>query len=189
MDLRAAKAQLRAEMKALRAAVSADSHREASAQAAQALCSLPQWQAARVVCLYASFKHELGTRDLLQRALDEGKSLVLPRARPDGTLSLHQVTDLRTLASSHLGILEPAADAPDCAVDAVDLFLVPGLAFDAEGHRLGYGAGFYDRLLTQARPNAFAVGYGFAFQVCPEVPTEAHDQRLQAILTPTGVVA
>ena len=189
MDLRAAKAQLRAEMKARRAELSATEHAQQAAQAAHALCTLPQWQAARVVCLYASFKHELGTQDLLQRALDEGKSLVLPRARPDGTLSLHQVTDLRALASSHLGILEPAADAPVCLVATVDLFLVPGLAFDAEGHRLGYGAGFYDRLLTQARPNAFTIGYGFAFQVCPEVPTEAHDQRLQAILTPTGVVA
>lgn len=189
MDLRAAKAQLRAEMKALRAELSATDHAQQAAEAAHVLGTLPEWQAARVVCLYASFKHELGTQELLQRALDEGKSLVLPRARPDGTLSLHAVTDLGTLASSHLGIMEPTADAPACPVATVDLFLVPGLAFDAEGHRLGYGAGFYDRLLAQARPTAFAIGYGFDFQVRPEVPVEAHDQRLQAIVTPLGLAS
>lgn len=189
MDLRAAKAQLRAEMKARRAELSPEEHAGQAAQAAHVLCALPQWRSARVVCLYASFKHELSTQVLLRRALAEGKALVLPRARPDGTLSLHQVTDLGALASSHLGILEPAPTAPNCPVTDVDLFLVPGLAFDAEGHRLGYGAGFYDRLLSQARPSAITLGYGFAFQVCPEVPTEAHDQRLQAVVTPAGVVA
>jgi 5-formyltetrahydrofolate cyclo-ligase len=66
--------------------------------------------------------------------------------------------------------------------------LVPGLAFDSNGHRLGYGAGFYDRLLRQAKPTAFTVGYGFDFQVNPEVPVEDHDQSLDTIVTPTGVV-
>jgi 5-formyltetrahydrofolate cyclo-ligase len=141
-----------------------------------------------VVCLYASFKHELGTHTLLQTALGAGKVLVLPRAQPNGTLSLHEVSDLSTLTSSHLGILEPAPGAPPRDVTDVDLFLVPGLAFDSNGHRLGYGAGFYDRLLRQAKPTAFTVGYGFDFQVNPEVPVEDHDQSLDAIVTPTGVV-
>jgi len=188
MDMRAAKAQLRAEMKALRAELSPASHGQLATQAAQVLCALPQWSAAQVVCLYASFKHELGTHTLLQTALGAGKVLVLPRAQPNGTLSLHEVSDLSTLTSSHLGILEPAPGAPPRDVTDVDLFLVPGLAFDSNGHRLGYGAGFYDRLLRQAKPTAFTVGYGFDFQVNPEVPVEDHDQSLDTIVTPTGVV-
>ncbi|PAZ02579.1 MAG: 5-formyltetrahydrofolate cyclo-ligase [Opitutia bacterium AMD-G3] len=188
MDLRAAKAQLRAEMKARRAEVSADAHAQAAAQAAQVLLSLPQWRCARIVCLYASFKHELGTHNLLQQALGEGRVLLLPRSRPDGTLSLHEVSDLSALTASHLGILEPTPGAPIRPATEVDLFLVPGLAFDAAGHRLGYGAGFYDRLLTQAKATAFTVGYGFDFQVHPEVPVEAHDQALHAIVTPAGLV-
>lgn len=188
MDLRAAKAQLRAEMKARRAELSPAAHEQQAAQAAHVLGALPQWVDAQVVCLYASFKHELGTHRLLQRALGEGKVLLLPRTRPDGTLSLHEVSDLSSLTSSHLGILEPTPSAPARPATAVDFFLVPGLAFDASGHRLGYGAGFYDRLLTQAKPTAFSVGYGFDFQVHPEVPVEAHDQALTAIVTPTGLV-
>lgn len=188
MDLRAAKAQLRAEMKARRAEVSALAHGQHAAQAARVLQSLPQWQSARVVCLYASFKHELGTHALLQQALGEGKVVLLPRSRPDGTLSLHVVSDLGALTPSPLGILEPTSSAPVRPASEVDLFLVPGLAFDAAGHRLGYGAGFYDRLLTQAQATAFSVGYGFDFQVHPEVPVEAHDQALHAIVTPTGLV-
>lgn len=188
MDLRTAKAQLRAEMKALRAELSPAAHEQQATQAASVLLSLPQWSVARVVCLYASFKHELGTHRLLQTALGEGKVLILPRARPDGTLSLHEVSDLRSLTSSHLGILEPTPDAPRRDVTEVDLFLVPGLAFADDGHRLGYGAGFYDRLLNQAKPTAFAVGYGFDFQIAPEVPVESHDHCLHAIVTPAGVV-
>lgn len=188
MDLRAVKAQLRAAMKAERAGVSSTEHVVAAAAASTVVRGLPAWQAARVVCLYASFKSELGTQPLLAAALAEGKTLLLPRALPDGTLCLHRVDDLNQLAASHLGIPEPLATCPVGAVSSVDLFLVPGLAFDAEGRRLGYGAGFYDRLLHDAAAQAVLVGYGFAFQVTPEVPVEAHDRNLHAIATPTGVI-
>jgi len=183
MDQRAAKAHLRAEMKELRAALPAASLPIHAKEAARQVRALPEWQAARTVCLYASFKQELGTMPLLQAALAEGKRLILPRARPDGTLELHAVTDLASLASSHLGIPEPLASAPTVTPEAVDFFLVPGLAFDDEGRRLGYGAGFYDRLLAQARPTAFTLGYGYDFQISPEVPTEPHDRLLQAVAT------
>jgi 5-formyltetrahydrofolate cyclo-ligase len=188
MDERAAKARLRAEMKALRAGLpAADLHVHAAAAAAQVL-ALREWREARTVCLYASFKQELGTTPLLQAALRDGKRLVLPRARPDGTLDLHAIGDLSSLTSSSLGIPEPAAGSPKVAPESVDFFLVPGLAFDDEGRRLGYGAGFYDRLLAQARPTAFSLGYGYEFQVTPEVPTEPHDRLLQAVATPDRVL-
>lgn len=188
MDLRAAKAQLRAAMKAERAGVSAADYLVAAEAASAVVRALPAWQAAKVVCLYASFKNELGTLPLMAAALAEGKILLLPRALPDGTLSLHRIDDLNQLVASHLGIPEPSAICPTGAVTSVEFFLVPGLAFDPEGRRLGYGAGFYDRLLHDATAQALLVGFGFSFQVTPEVPVEAHDRSLHAIATPEGVI-
>lgn len=187
MDLRAAKAQLRAEMKTLRAGLSPNELQDHTIAAAERVLALSEWKQARVVCLYASFKQELGTTPLLTAAL-ASKTLVLPRAHPDGTLSLHEVRNLGDLLASNLGIPEPKPDAREVAPHEVDFFLVPGLAFDAEGHRLGYGAGFYDRLLTRARPTAFTLGYGFTFQVCAEVPYEPHDHPLMAVGTPEGIL-
>ncbi len=188
MDSRAAKAQLRTAMKAARAGVSATDHLAAADAACSVVRALPAWQDALVVCLYASFKSELGTQPLLLAALAEGKTLLLPRARPDGTLGLHRVDNLNQLAASQLGIPEPLATCPVGVVGSVNFFLVPGLAFDVEGRRLGYGAGFYDRLLHGATTQALLVGYGFAFQVTPEVPVEAHDRNLHAIATPAGLI-
>jgi len=188
MDQRAAKARLRAEMKALRAALSPDEIQALSERAAGIVLGLPEWRQARIVCLYASFRQELGTMALLRAALATGKTLTLPRARPDGTLSLHEVRDLAELTASNLGIPEPRADARLVEPSDVDFFLVPGLAFDPQAHRLGYGAGFYDRLLAEAKPAAFLLGYGYAFQTCAEVPCEDHDRTLMAVATPDGIV-
>lgn len=184
MDERAAKARLRAEMKGLRAALTPVELAAGAERAAARLQAEPAWRQARTVCLYASFRQELGTGPLLGAALQQGKRLVLPRARADGTLGLHAVVDLTGLRPNHLGIPEPTAADPVVTPGEIDLFLVPGLAFDEEGRRLGYGAGFYDRLLAQARRDAACLGYGYDFQVSPEVPTEPHDQKLGMIVTP-----
>ncbi len=188
MDLRAAKAQLRAEMKARRGGLAEAETGPAASQACAILQATPEWREAKVVCLHVSFKQELGTGPLLQVALDDGKVLVLPRTQPDGRLSLHEVTDLTTLVASRLGILEPLPTAPARRPSDLDLVLVPGLAFDGEGNRLGYGAGFYDRLLAQTRPTTATIGYGYGFQLQAKVPTEPHDIALQAIATPQGIV-
>jgi 5-formyltetrahydrofolate cyclo-ligase len=187
MDLRAAKAQLRADMKARRAGLAAADLSTFAAQASANLRATPEWRAAKVVCLYVAFKQELGTNPLLQAVLDEGKVLALPRTHPDGRLSLHEVSDLTTLLASRLGILEPPTSAPERRPVDIDLFLVPGLAFDSEGHRLGHGAGFYDRLLAQTKPSTATIGYGYDFQLLARVPTEPHDVALQAVVTPQGI--
>jgi 5-formyltetrahydrofolate cyclo-ligase len=105
-------------------------------------------------------------------------------------LVLHQVGDIdRDTRPGRWGIREP--DPARCpAIDPleVDLVLLPGVAFDRRGGRLGYGAGFYDRLLTRLRTDCVRVAGAFSLQVVAEVPLEPHDQRFQCLVTEAGEV-
>jgi len=100
---------------------------------------------------------------------------------------LRVVDDLRALVRMPEGFLAPPAGAPLLEPSDLDLALVPGLAFDPRGRRLGRGSGFYDRLLSQLAPSARIYGVAFAFQVLPALPNEPHDLAVQAVVTELGV--
>lgn len=188
MDLRDAKAQLRSALKNRRDTLTKERQEEEAKKVLPLIVSLPAWKNSQVVCLYASFAGELPTQGLLYEALQSGKKLLLPRVNPHHQPSLHGVNDLGKLVLSPLGILEPAENSPPIDPREVDFFLVPGLAFDKQGNRLGHGSGFYDRLLAQIKDGAFCLGYAHDFQLIPTIPHEAHDKRVQAVATPSGII-
>jgi 5-formyltetrahydrofolate cyclo-ligase len=188
MDARAAKQALRAELKARRAALTPRELLVAGDAAARLITQLPEWKQAKTVCLYASFGGELPTDALLALALLEGKRLLLPRVTNKTTLVLHEVADLGALRPSRLGIREPKASAPCAAPAEAGLILVPGLGFDGAGRRLGFGGGFYDRLLAKPPRKTFLLGHAHAFQVLSRLPEEAHDLKVKAVVTPQGVI-
>ena len=189
MNPQNAKALLREKLKSLREAITASEQKLAAEKALGLILKIPEWKKARTVCLYASFKNELATNGLIESALRAGKKIILPRvADANQRCTLHHVINPATLVLSDLGIPEPAADLPIVEASMVDLFLVPGIGFDRQGHRLGHGAGFYDRLLAVARPDAFRLGYGYDFQLISEIPTESHDVRMHAIVTPSEII-
>jgi 5-formyltetrahydrofolate cyclo-ligase len=95
------------------------------------------------------------------------------------------VDDVEDLRPSRLGIPQPDPSTPVVPLDSIDVFLVPGLAFDLEGERLGWGRGHYDRTLVRA-PEALRVGYAFELQVVDRVPVGADDQRIDVLVTETG---
>lgn len=188
MDVRDAKAQLRSALKNRRDSLNQELQEEEAKKILPLIVSLPAWQNSQVVCLYASFAGELPTQRLLHSALQSGKKLLLPRVNPHHQPSLHVVYDLEKLVLSPLGILEPAESSPQVSPQKVDFFLVPGIAFDKQGNRLGHGSGFYDRLLAQIKSGAFCLGYAHDFQMVPMIPHEAHDIRVHAVATPTGII-
>jgi 5-formyltetrahydrofolate cyclo-ligase len=98
-------------------------------------------------------------------------------------LKLHRVDSLDELGEGVWGIREPRDHAPLIAVRDIDFVLVPGVAFDRRGHRLGYGAGFYDRLLVDCAPTAARVVGAFACQLVDDIPVGPHDQAIHRILT------
>ncbi len=153
---------------------------------------LPGLADASTVLLYVSaFPEELDTRPMLERTIARGQSLLCPRVRrKEQRLSLHEVQDLETdLVPGTLGILEPRKDLPEIAPSEVDWILVPGIAFDLRGYRLGRGAGHYDRLLPRLRPDVPRWSALLSPQWVDEIPVEPHDVPVDGLLSSVGCAA
>jgi 5-formyltetrahydrofolate cyclo-ligase len=189
--LRVAKQALRTSVLAARDALPPESRRRLSASIASRIAALPSYAAARTVLLALPFRSEWDSHALARDVIASGRRLVLPRVDRDArVLALHAVADLDAdVAPGYLGIPEPRAVRPAVAAAEVDFVLVPGVAFDAEGRRLGYGGGFYDRLLPTLRPDAARVAGAFDEQVVDRVPAASHDERVALVATPTRVLA
>jgi 5-formyltetrahydrofolate cyclo-ligase len=143
------------------------------------------WWETKVVLFYAALPDEIDLGPLLEQALAEGKAVALPRYTAEtGIYEACQIENYaRDCAPGKFGIIEPAARCPKFALNRLDLALVPGVGFDAAGHRLGRGKGYYDRLLAHVPGNR--CGVAFDEQMTSEIPTEAHDITLDYIITPT----
>jgi 5-formyltetrahydrofolate cyclo-ligase len=185
MTTKAAKLALRREAAARLRAMGPAEREAASAQARQLLASRPEWRAAESVLFYAPMAGELDVWPLLGEALAAGRRVGLPRFDPaTGAYLACEVRDpALDLARGHFGIREPAARCPAFSLKWLDLILVPGVAFDPHGRRLGRGKGYYDQLLAGLR--GVMCGVAFDQQIAREVPVSPHDVRMNCILTPT----
>lgn len=183
----AAKAALRREVLARRDALDPDARARLSAAALSRVAGLGAFRRARRVLAYASFGSELDTRPFLQQVLAGGRTLVLPRIeRAARRLALHQVGDLDTeLRPGVWGIPEPDPErSRQVTPGGIDFVLVPGLVFDPRGGRIGYGAGYYDRLLAAWPPPVPPLIAGaFELQVVPAVPVLPTDRRVDLVVT------
>jgi 5-formyltetrahydrofolate cyclo-ligase len=143
------------------------------------------------VLLTLPFGSEWDTRLLLASALELGKTAAVPRVNLEKRmLDIHAVCDLaREVAPGYRGIPEPTADCPPVPLASIDWVLVPGVAFDVRGHRIGYGGGYYDRLLPALPRSAARIAGAFELQIVDEVPTAPHDLALDAIITESRTIA
>jgi 5-formyltetrahydrofolate cyclo-ligase len=185
-DITAAKARLRAEAIARREALPADLRRAASRKVAAIGLVFAAPHAGAAVSGFMAIGAELDASPLLERLHGEGHPLALPVIQPKGhPLKFRNWAPGEPLASRLWGILEPLAEAPEIEPD---ILLVPLLAFDAEGHRLGYGAGYYDRTLERLRgmKPILAIGLAYDEQEVASVPHQAWDEPLDWVLTPSG---
>jgi 5-formyltetrahydrofolate cyclo-ligase len=185
-DPKARKAALRRAILARRDGLPASDRAARAAAIFARVAALPGLRAARVVLAYAAFGSEPDTGPFLRAVLAAGKALVLPRVnRATRMLELYRVEDpALQLEPGTWGIREPrpALCAP-VAPAAVDFVLVPGVAFDVRGGRIGYGGGYYDRLLGRLAPGPLLVAAAFDVQVVPEVPMTAGDRRMDRVVT------
>lgn len=190
-DLREAKRSLRERILHARDALPAATRERYAAAIVTALCAREDFRQARTVLLSLAFRSEWETRPLLRTALASGKSVAAPRVNAARRmLETYAVSDPeRDLGPGYRGIAEPLPHCPPLALEAVDWVLVPGVAFDMHGHRLGYGGGYYDRLLPLLRDDAHRVAGAFDLQIVERVPIAPHDRPLDAILTETRVIA
>jgi 5-formyltetrahydrofolate cyclo-ligase len=150
---------------------------------------LPEIAIASTVMLFASFRTELDTTPIAAWVLRAGKTLCLPRVLGARRMAAYRVTDLAAdLESGKWGIPEPHEGLPEVPPEAVDLVFVPGSAFDDDGHRCGYGGGFYDNYLPRTRPGTPWVALAFEAQLVPGICCEAHDLPVTAIVTERRVI-
>jgi 5-formyltetrahydrofolate cyclo-ligase len=155
------------------------------------VATLSCYQQARVVLGYMAFDHEVLTDGLIRQSIASGKQIVLPMVQANRQgMALYVIADLqRDVAPGYRGILEPQPQRTRAvAPAALDMALVPGIAFDLGGGRLGFGVGFYDRLLSQLPRGIPTVGLAFDFQVIPRLPSQPHDITLDAIVTESRVI-
>ncbi len=186
--MRARKEALRKQTLKQRDALPEEEREHKSRRIAEAVSKLPEFRAAQTVLLFASYSSEVDTWRLICQALDAGKTVALPRVEEDRwTLSIRRVRDLgKDLQLSRWGIMEPEEHCQLVELDKLDFVLVPGVAFDEQGRRLGYGGGFYDSLLRSLAAGADSpalVAIAFEMQVVVEVPSDHSDVPIPLILT------
>jgi 5-formyltetrahydrofolate cyclo-ligase len=188
----ARKRAIRESVLAQRSALTTGERAEASASIASKLLSHVAYAHAHCVLAYVSFGDEVDSTLFLEHVLQSGKQLVLPRVDTQARrLVLHHVNALSDLVSGVWGIREPRADAPVASLSGVDFALIPGVAFDRRGGRLGYGGGFYDKLLATSLPQTRALvrlSTAFSCQLIDEVPMTPHDIRIPTIITEHEVI-
>lgn len=166
---------------------------ELSGKICAAFMGLPEYTAARTVMFYVDVRSEVRTRNPLPEALTHGKRIVVPWCR-DGELELFHLESMDELAVGMYRILEPKPELREVAAmrvraEELDLVMVPGVAFDRTGARMGHGKGYYDKLLQHARPDALLVALAFECQLFERIPTQAHDVFMDRIITEKAVYA
>ncbi|MFH1921951.1 MAG: 5-formyltetrahydrofolate cyclo-ligase [Planctomycetota bacterium] len=160
---------------------------EASRVICEKFAALSEFAAAETVMCYVDMRSEVRTRPFLATALGGSKRIVVPYCHGD-RLGLFLLKSMEELAVGTFKVLEPKRELralDDRRVDPsrLDLVMVPGVAFDRRGARLGHGRGYYDRLLAGVRPNTALVALAFECQLFPEIPTEPHDVYMNKVIT------
>ena len=183
MEQRDRKAALRRSVRDARRSLPTPERRQASEAIAARLRLLPELLTARVVLVYAASATEVDIEDAAEGLRSRGVRTLYPRV--DGEdLALVPVSRIEELVDGHRGIREPKGLAADPSI--VDAVVVPGLAFDLRGWRLGQGGGHYDRLLPRIA-DALRIGVAFTCQVVPQVPRDAHDIAMDLLVTERSV--
>lgn len=177
----------RLDARARRRAIPARERERKSARIRESVLALPEVRDARLVACYVSVHSEVGTHELLQELLDAHKRIAVPVVEPPERMALAEVFVMDELELGAHGIPEPRPPHERVRQDEVDVVLVPGLAFSVDGHRLGNGGGYFDRMLARM-PRARRIGLAFEEQVAASVPHEPHDATLDGLVTDARVM-
>jgi len=175
-------------MKAALAAMPAEAAAELSLAACESLLALPEYARARSVMLYAPIPGEVDCRPIAVAGWKDGKTVLLPRVtwspRHMAAVPVHSLD--QKLVTTRNGLREP--DGEPWPIEKIDLIIVPGLAYDRHGNRLGRGGGFYDRFLARPGLAAHTCGLAFSVQVVRELPVHPNDYSVKVLVTDKEVL-
>jgi 5-formyltetrahydrofolate cyclo-ligase len=181
------KRELRRRILRMRESLTPEEVRRESQAVCERLVCHPAFDGGETILFYFPFRKEVDVRPAMEEAWSAGKRVVLPKADPETkSLAFYQLKRGEPLVSGSYGIPEPPGEeSARIPPDAIDLVVVPGVAFDEQGYRLGYGGGYYDRFFSR-HPGPFQrIGVAYPFQVVSTVYPDVHDQRLDGLITPT----
>ncbi len=136
------------------------------------------------IFVYISYDSEIDTKTLIERALKYGKNIYVPRTNYETKLmEAVKIVSLENLIEDKHGILEPKEDELATNLDNIDLIIIPGVAFDKSGGRMGYGGGFYDRYLNKCKKDMHKISLAYDFQILDYIPMDNHDIKVDYIIT------
>ena len=173
------KKELRKKIREQKRAMTPERIEQASDKLGELFRATELYRNAKTIYGYLPYNQEVRTVPMLEQALADGKRVAVPKVYGDEMKFIY-LTDLTQVAEGYAGIPEPVADGP-VADDPTALVLMPGLAFDKEGHRIGYGGGFYDKFLAQ-EPNHPTIALCYDFQMLGQLPTEEFDIPVDCVL-------
>ena len=181
------KSEMRKRMKGLLANQPAEQRERKSKFIAASLFKLPEYQKARAILSYVSMEEEVSTRVIIANLISIGKTVVVPIVDPKTeTLTFHEIKSADELVPGYKGIPEPKNCACVFPCAGIDLAIIPGLAFDEKGRRLGRGKGMFDKCLGELACPKIALA--FDFQVVSSVPAASHDLPVDIIITEKRVI-
>ena len=152
------------------------------------LLSLPELARVRIILGYSALPSELDPMPAIWRLRKRGVRIAYPRIESPGVLGMHYVDHEMELVPGPFGLAQPSEHAAHAAHDAIDAVILPAVAFDEQGARLGYGGGYYDRLLPMCRPDCMRIGVAFDGQILAHIPVEEHDACVDVVVTPSRIL-
>jgi len=176
------KSRLRKSILARRLALSAAELSVAGDAIQNTFLAMPDYLAAGSVALYCSVKNEVPTERVINHSLLTGKALYLP-AIEGGEMLFRRVTTLDDLVNGKFGIKQPAHGCPLAGPEEIDLIVVPGVGFDLSGQRIGYGKGYYDKVLHRLEGKGVLTAFCYEFQIVESLVGEPHDVNMDRIIT------
>lgn len=184
------KALIRKSVLSKRESIDSDLLKPRSIKILNKFISLKEFKQAEVIMFYASFGSEVETFDIIDEAMNIGKKILLPRVdKSKDSLKLYEIKSLDDLRYGYMGIPEPIhSDETMHGVNFADLIVMPGAGFDLQGNRLGYGKGYYDKMLSKLKKKIPLIALAFEEQIVENIPSEPHDIRVDAIVTDERVI-
>ncbi len=178
-----AKVCLRRRLLAKRATLTVAKIQHKSRRISAGIYALPAFQDSPAIMVYMALDQEVQTADIIAEARRQNKRVIVPVIRESTLIAVDLPLELKQLRRGQYGILEPRVRGATVQPGEIPFVIVPGIAFDRQGGRLGFGKGYYDRFLQQVSASTFSCALAFAMQLVPEVPRMAHDIRMHGIMT------
>ena len=183
------KAELRKELLSKRDSIPTVVRRVKNKMVLESMLSLEEFKKAGVIFVFASFRTEVDTSEMIKSSLSSGKRVLLPKVDKDRhELLLYEIRNLGELTPGYMGIPEPPVSEQQMNINDADIVIIPGAGFDASGNRIGYGGGYYDRLLSGLQKQTLIIAPAYEEQIEDCIPSEPHDIRVQMIVTDRRVI-